>query len=137
MAAKKRGIKISSAKSKARKLQQHVAERIKEVFKLQDGDAESRPMGSPGEDVMLSPAARAKLPVSIEVKNTKSFPSIAALKQSETHVKSGSYIIPGVVWKPFGKGMDESIIYFNLNDFLNWHKENVEWYIAQGTNDRH
>jgi len=77
-------------------------------------------MGSAGEDIMLSEKARRKLPCDIECKNTKSFPSLAALQQAKDR---GSDLLPMAVWKPFGKGMEESIVYFNLRDFLTLWRE--------------
>ena len=78
----------------------------------------SRPMGSGGIDVMLSPHARDSFPFSIECKNTKLFPSLAALSQSEANAIRGT--LPAAVWKPPGKGMDKSIIYFNFEDFVDF-----------------
>lgn len=104
----------SSAKAKGRKLQQYAKAVLDRVFGFEDGDIESRPMGSGGVDLMCSPKVRKRFPISIECKNTKSFPSVSALEQSKFNTKDGT--IPAVVWKPFGKGYDESIIYFNFED---------------------
>jgi hypothetical protein len=113
-------MKSQSRKAKGRELQKHCAKVIREVLDLPDEDVVSRPMGSAGEDIMLSKRARKLLPYDIECKNTKSFPSLAALKQAKDR---GLDLLPAAVWKPFGKGMEESIIYFNLREFLELWKE--------------
>lgn len=64
---------------------------------------------------MMSPAARKKFPFSIECKNTKTFPSLAALRQAEHNSKGYN---PAVCWKPPGKGFDDTIIYMKLDSFL-------------------
>lgn len=115
-------MKPQSRKAKGRELQKHAAKVVREVLDLPDEDVVSRPMGSGGEDLMLSKKAREKLPFDIECKNTKAFPSLAALKQAKDR---GSDLLPAAIWKPFGKGMEESIIYFNLRDFLVVWKEMI------------
>jgi hypothetical protein len=114
-------MKTSSAKSKGRLLQKHVAKLLSEVFGWEDGDAESRPMGSAGIDIMMSPKARRDFPFSIECKNTKTFPSLGALRQSQDNNKPGT--LSAVVWKPPRKNETESIIYFDLGEFVEFWKE--------------
>ena len=145
-----RSVKTSSCKSKGRALQKHVASEIQDVFDLPETDVVSRPMGSSGEDIMMSNAAYDLLPLALEVKNTKTFPSLAALRQAKEHAKnikipprhegepgwedyitySPDYIKGAVCWKPPGKGYDETIIYFNLREFLRlwkgWTEKNVK-----------
>lgn len=63
-------MKPSSAKAKGRKLQQWVRDLILSNHRsLEEDDVRSTSMGAGGEDVLLSPAARALLPVSIECKS--------------------------------------------------------------------
>lgn len=58
-----------SAKAKGRKLQQWVRDAILHRYRsLESDDVRSTSMGAGGEDVLLSPAARSLLPVSIECK---------------------------------------------------------------------
>jgi hypothetical protein len=109
-------MKTSSCKAKGRELQKYVARKIRETFALPEEDVVSRPMGSPGADIMLSAAALRLLPLSIECKNTKSQPSLAALAQATLNAKNGQ--TPLVVWKPPGKGYENSIVYLNLQSFL-------------------
>lgn len=66
-------MKTQSAKAKGRKLQQWVRNVILElVSSLEEGDVKSTSMGANGEDVQLSPAARKRMPISIECKARKS-----------------------------------------------------------------
>lgn len=62
-------LKPQSAKAKGRKLQQWVRDFILETFKLEPDDVRSTSMGAPGEDVLLSPAARSVVPFQIECKS--------------------------------------------------------------------
>lgn len=113
-------MKTQSAKAKGRKLQKMVAETILKVCPfLQEDDVVSRPMGSQGEDIMLSPKARQWCPLSFECKNTKTFPSIAGLDQAKANCKGH---LPAVCWKPPGKGKEDIIIYFRLEELLEWIK---------------
>ena len=112
-------MKTSSAKSKGRTLQKYIVATLIRCAKiLEPDDVISRPMGSSGTDLMLSPKAQKLFPISIESKNTKTFPSIAALEQSNYNKYKGT--LAAVVWKPPGKGYDKSIIYFNYEEFLSW-----------------
>ncbi len=111
-------MKTSSAKGKGRNLQKWLSQMWTEVFGLEEDDVQSRPMGSAGVDLIMSPKAKRLIKISPECKNTKSFPSLSALKQSQANKYEGT--IAGVVWKPFGKGMEESIIYFNAREFSEW-----------------
>jgi hypothetical protein len=108
-------MKTSSCKSKGRALQKHVAREIAETLDLEEDDVVSRPMGSGGEDIMLSPAARKKFPFSVECKNTKTFPNLEALRQADYNSKGYN---PVVCWKPPRKGFDDTIIYMRLDSFL-------------------
>ena len=59
-----------SAKAKGRKLQQWVVSVILKGWpSLEPDDVRSTSMGTGGEDIQLSPAARKLLPLSIECKN--------------------------------------------------------------------
>lgn len=78
-------MKTSSCKAKGRKLQQHVANRIKEHFFLPDSDVKSLPMGSQGADVWLSTTAREHFPFSIECKAQENIGIWAAYEQAKGH----------------------------------------------------
>jgi len=58
----------ASGKSKARLFQKYVAASICETFGLSEYDAISRPMGSPGTDIIMSERARQVFPFSVECK---------------------------------------------------------------------
>ncbi len=115
-------MKPSSAKNKGRLLQQYVARRIREVFGLEDDDVQSRSMGAPGEDLMLSPRARAFFPFAVECKNTRSCPGTPALEQAKANGRS---YCPVVMWKPGGMGMQKTILMVYAEDFLEAWKENT------------
>lgn len=114
-------MKTASAKAKGRELQKHIASSIEATFSLEDGDAVSRPMGSGGVDILLSPAARKKFPFSVEAKNWKKSPGHAELMQS--YANAYPETLPALVHKPKGKGMKETLITFRLEDFMNFWKE--------------
>ena len=73
-----------SAKAKGRKGQQDVVKLLLKSFpELTEDDIRSTPMGSQGEDILLSTAARELLPWNIEVKRGKAFNLVKAVKQAE------------------------------------------------------
>ena len=65
----KKSISVASRKQKGRKLQQHVRDRLIEVFELHKDDVKSTSMGAGGEDIQLSPYARIRIPFSFECKS--------------------------------------------------------------------
>ena len=74
-----------SAKAKGRKLQQWVRDTIISACKVKDDDVQSRSMGAAGEDIMLSPNARAKFPYSVECKNQERISIWKAYDQAGTN----------------------------------------------------
>jgi hypothetical protein len=82
-------MKTSSAKSKGRRLQQWVRCLLISTFDLESDDVHSRSMGAGGEDVMLSPKARAIFPYSIECKNVEKLNLWESWKQAEAN--AGGY----------------------------------------------
>lgn len=62
-------MKPSSAKAKGRILQQWVRDKIISTFQLEADDVRSVSMGAGGEDILLSPIARQRCPVSVECKS--------------------------------------------------------------------
>jgi hypothetical protein len=77
-------VRPQSAKAKGRRLQQEVRDAILATFdaQLQPDDVRSTSMGASGEDLLLSPAARAAVPFSIECKNVESLNIWKALEQA-------------------------------------------------------
>lgn len=81
---KKKGLSTRSAKAKGRRLQNEVRDLLLESFQdLEADDIRTAIMGETGEDIKLSPAARKKIPYSIECKNQESLNIWSALKQAE------------------------------------------------------
>ena len=75
-----------SCKQKGRRLQKAVATEIRLAFPaLQADDVRSCAMGSGGEDVQLSSAARAVFPFAVEIKNRERLNVHAALAQAEAN----------------------------------------------------
>lgn len=84
----KKRISIQSAKSKGREGQKDVVKKLLKTFtELTEDDIRSCPMGSQGEDVLLSSAARRLIPWNIEVKRGKAFNLIKAMKQADFRSK--------------------------------------------------
>ena len=108
--------KPASRKQKGRHLQQHVRDRILEVFKLEEGDVESRSMGAGGVDIMLSPKARSVCPLSIECKNTRVTPSMKAIEQARYNNYPDTLSL--VAWKPHGKQYMDTLVMVSLEDLL-------------------
>ena len=77
----------SSAKAKGRRLQQWMAELLVEQLGIHPEDIESRPMGSPGEDLIMARAAREKFPFSVECKNQESLNVWKAYEQACANAK--------------------------------------------------
>jgi hypothetical protein len=62
-----------AAKQKGRLGQNEIRDKLLEVFpEFEPDDIKSTTMGDGGEDIQLSPAARKKMPITIEVKRRKS-----------------------------------------------------------------
>jgi len=113
-------IRPSSAKSKGRKWQQEIARLITEKFGLDEGDVVSRPMGSGGADLMMSPAARRSFPVTVEAKKTAADPGRKAMKQAQYNALKGT--IGAVIWQTTGEGGPKGEIRFDLVEFIDWYK---------------
>ena len=65
-------MKTQSRKAKGRRLQQQFMQLRIEKLDIDPEDIESRAMGSGGEDLIMSKAARHKFPYSVECKNQAS-----------------------------------------------------------------
>ena len=79
-----------AAKAKGRGGQNEIRDKILETFpELEPDDVKSTTMGDTGEDIQLSPAARKKIPITIEVKRRKSGMKMAYdyIKQASKHGK--------------------------------------------------
>ena len=78
-------MKPSSAKSKGRHLQKWVRDLILAKFDLEHDDVRSVSMGVSGEDLLLSPAARRKLPISLECKSRAAISVYGYYEQAKTN----------------------------------------------------
>lgn len=106
-------MKPSSAKAKGRALQKYVCQSILSRFScLRQDDVGSRSSGANGEDIMLSPAARQILPISIECKNRAKFAVYSDYEQSKQN--SGTYE-PVLVIK---QNKSQPLAVIDLNYFL-------------------
>lgn len=80
-----------SCKAKGRRHQQRLARDILEAFPhLEPDDVVSTSMGAGGEDLRLSAAARAALPLSIEAKNQERLSIWSCLQQCEANAPDGA-----------------------------------------------
>jgi hypothetical protein len=83
-------MKTSSAKAKGRRLQDKVVAALRARFpSLHPDDIKPAVMGECGEDIKLSPAARALVPYAIECKNTERLNIWQAIQQAEAN--AGEY----------------------------------------------
>lgn len=84
----------ASAKAKGSLAQKHVRDKILDTFKqLEPDDVKSTSMGAPGEDVMLSPAARKLVPFQIEVKNKATSQIHTYYDQAKSHGKHEPMVV--------------------------------------------
>ena len=106
-------MKPQSAKAKGRNLQKYVVSRILHYFpSLQTDDALSRSMGAGGEDIILSPAARKLVPISIECKSKKSY---AVYKDYRQATANCGDVEPILIIK---QNLDKPLAIMDLNYFL-------------------
>ena len=109
-------MKTSSAKAKGRRLQQQVRTQLIEELDIHPEDIESRPMGSQGEDLIMSRAAREAFPYSIECKNQEKLNVWAAWEQAKESCKS---------YKPLvvmSRNRQETLVVMRLDDLISLHK---------------
>lgn len=104
----------STRKAKSRKHQQHVAELIRITFDLPEEDVVSRPMGSPGVDIMLSEKARELFPFGIECKRVESLSIPSWWKQCETNAKEEG-LNPMLIYR---RNKEPSMVVMRFEDFL-------------------
>ena len=102
------------SKAKGRKLQNLLRDKLRIAFpSLEEDDIKSQTMGMPGEDIVLSPAARKKIPYSFECKNVERLSFWATVEQCESNCKEG--ISPTIVVK---KNRKDPMVAIPLNVFL-------------------
>ena len=110
-------MKTSSAKAKGRRLQQKFMQLLIEKLDIDPEDIESRSMGSAGEDLIMSKAARNKFPYSVECKNQEKLNIWSAWDQANSN--RGIYE-PIVVIKRNGV---PPLVVLEAENFLDYVKE--------------
>ena len=110
-------MKTQSRKAKGRRLQQQFMQLLIEKLDIDPEDIESRAMGSGGEDLIMSKAARHKFPYSIECKNQESLNIWKAWEQANGN--KGLYE-PLVVIKKNGV---RPLVLLDAENFLDMIKE--------------
>ena len=78
-------MKTASAKQKGRKLQQEVAQKIRETLDLPEEDVRSTSMGAPGVDILFSEKALEKFPFAVECKNQEAINVWKMMEQAEAN----------------------------------------------------
>lgn len=106
-------IKTSSAKAKGRNLQKRVRDAVLAQYPaLTEDDVRSCPMGSNGEDIQLSSAAKAAFPYSIECKARA---KIALVYDALDQARSQNDLTPVAVIKADRK---EPLVVLSLDAFM-------------------
>lgn len=106
-------ISTAAAKSKGRKLQQKVRDAVLAKYPdLTEDDVRSCPMGSNGEDVQLSTAAKASFPFSVECKARA---KIALVYDALDQARSQNDLTPVAVIKADRK---EPLVVLTLDAFM-------------------
>jgi hypothetical protein len=80
-------LKPSSAKAKGRVFQQWVRDQIITKFGLETDDVRSISMGAQGEDILLSPTARRRCPISVECKSRDRIAVYGYYEQAQANAK--------------------------------------------------
>ena len=113
-------MRISSLKSKGRRLQQEVVHTLRKHYELDKdvedtyiGDIQCINMGATGKDIKLSPIAEKKIPFDIECKNTEKASVWSWWEQSKSNTKKDR--IPLVV---FRRNRSETLCLLKFDDLL-------------------
>ena len=102
-----------SSKAKGRRLQNLVRDKLREKFtSLEEDDIKSAIMGTVGEDIVLSPAARKVIPFSFECKNVERLQFWKTVEQAEGNSNGRT---PVIVVKKNGR---KPYIALPLDDWL-------------------
>ena len=107
------------SKAKGRKLQNLLRDLLRVAFpSLEEDDVKSQTMGMPGEDIVLSPAARKQIPYSFECKNVERLQFWSAVEQCEANCKEG--LSPAIVVK---KNRKDPMVAIPLDIFIDMIRE--------------
>ena len=124
-------MKTQSAKAKGRKLQQWTRDRLIESLRIHPEDIESRSMGAGGEDLIMSRAARASFPYSIECKNQEKINIWSAYEQASENC--GDYT-PLVVLK---RNNSKPLVLLDAETFIDLHKDNAKSHSMRNALDQY
>ena len=105
-------MKRSSAKQKGRDGQKEVVDLIKQYMGFTDDEVRSNPASVTGEDIILSQAARTKMPFSFEIKRVEKLNVDEGYAQA---VSNRNGYIPALVHRKNGKAW---LITFDFQTFL-------------------
>lgn len=106
-------MKTRSIKTKSKRVEKLVANRIKEAFSFIDDDIRITVGSENGADIKLSARAKARFPFSVEVKARASFETLYKFyEQAKSHEPK---LIPIVVLKGDYK---EPLVLLNFDNFL-------------------
>ena len=107
-----------SSKAKGRRLQNYVRDMLREIYcnSLQEDDIKSQTMGMTGEDIVLSPAARERIPYSFECKNVERLQMWQAIDQCENNKPDST--APAIVFKKNQKDAYVAIPFLVFCDML-------------------
>jgi hypothetical protein len=124
-------VRPQSAKAKGRRAQQELRDAILAAFPhLEPDDVRNTPMGTQGEDILLSPAARQVWPWYSEVKNVEALNIHKAIAQA-----SGKGRVPAVVFKKNATPMyvalplDEVLV---MRQLIHAYERGIDYADAQG-----
>ena len=112
-----------TAKAKGRRLQNAVVKKLLLLLPgVQPDDIQSRPMGSNGEDIVLSPYARSIFPYSVECKNQEKLNLWKSWEQTQGNAEDNQpLLIVGknkIGWKSFLERQ-----YFGRMDYKKYRRE--------------
>ena len=107
-----------SGKAKGRRLQNHLRDKLIDAFgSLSPDDIKSQTMGMPGEDIVLSPAAKQTIRYSFECKNKERMSIWEGIDQAKTNAEDR---VPVLVIK---KNRRNPYAVINLEAFIDLIKE--------------
>ena len=85
---------VRSSKAKGRRLQNKLRDILRKVFpSLEEDDIKSQTMGMTGEDIVLSPAAKKKIPYSFECNNVERLNIWKAIEQAESNCEDRTAVV--------------------------------------------
>jgi hypothetical protein len=112
-------VRPQSAKAKGRRAQQELRDAILAAFPhLEADDVRNTPMGTQGEDLLLSPLARRVWPFTTEVKNVEALNIHKAIAQAGKNAKHWPVAVV------FRKNNTQPYIAIPLSTFIDLLKEN-------------